>query len=192
MMRRCLHLTPFVLVACLVFAAGCEPSAADDPPHPESHPTEHDDSHHETHAHHGDSHGHADSHFHLAPKMVVLSRRFSAIWFAGKNQRIDMLEYQIHELEELYTEIERAAPTENGVDVAGRLKTDVISRLDDLKQAAKQTGNEESPPFNKLYKQMTADCSQCHADTGHDYLDVTLPTRNPYPNLDLGKQSASQ
>jgi hypothetical protein len=114
--------------------------------------------------------------------MMTLSRRFAAIWFAGRNNRSEMLHYQIHELEELLAEIEEASPTENGIDVANRLNSDVLSKLEAL-----ETRIDDPEAFEQSYREIAQNCSSCHADTGHDYIDVTVPTRNPYANIDLGR-----
>lgn len=198
MMRPLRYTTIAVLAVVLSASTACRSSSAEDnQPRDESSSeshhsgSDHHDSHHESSASNEESehdHGHADSHFHLAPKMVVLSRRFSAIWFAGLKGNHQMVHYQAHELEELLAEIKQASPTENGIDVARRLQSDVISKLEGLETATKDG---ETDTFRKSYKQVVQRCSGCHADTGHDYLNVTIPTRNPYPNMSLGGDQAS-
>ncbi len=185
-MRRCLS-TIFLLLSTTVLLIGCEnaPSdaskSADDSPRPAEAESSGDEEHHGTDDHAEHEHTEA-GHFHLAPKMVEMSRRFAAVWYAGRNEQFDLLDYQIHELEELQAEIKRAAPTENGVDVAARLQSDVLEPL----HALESYDGEDPDAFEKDYRAIVKNCSQCHADTGHDYLNVTMPTRNPYPNLSVG------
>jgi len=189
-MRRFHRATVFLISAALLLS-GCENApgdtskSADDSPHTaqtesHDHSEDHDEANPEKHEHADGEHTEGE-HFHLAPKMVELSRRFAAVWYAGRNEQFDLLDYQLHELEELQAEIKRAAPTENGVDVAARLKSDVLDPLHKLESYR----GENPEAFDKDYRRIVDNCSQCHADTGHDYLDVTMPTRNPYPNLSV-------
>lgn len=139
-------------------------------------PDEHPDEHGEEHGEH--DHGG----IHLADVMVELGRRYSAIWFAGQVGNEPMVEYQIHEIEEMYDEVAEASPTENGVDVASRLQSDVVEPLEGLSAAA---GESDIGGFEKTYTNIMDNCESCHADTGHDYLNLKKPEYNPYPNLDV-------
>jgi len=132
------------------------------------------------HAHDHGGEGHEE--MHLADVMVELSRRYSAIWFAGQTGNAPMIEYQIHEIEELYQEVEAASPTENGVDVASRLKADIVAPLEGLASAAEES---DLSAFEGRYDAIMTNCESCHADTGHDFINVKQPEYNPYPNLDM-------
>ncbi len=140
----------------------------------------------------GDEHGHEHSEHegdhggvHLADEMVELGRRYSAIWFAGEVGNAEMVDYQIHEIEEMLAELEAASPTENGVDVAGRLRSDVVDRLDELHVATRE-GEREA--FGETYEEVMEACESCHADTGHDFINLKEPEYNPYPNLDFAPE----
>lgn len=139
--------------------------------------------HHEEEAEeHGEhEHDHAEG-VHLADTMYELSRRYSAIWYAGELGNSEMLHYQAHELEEMVEGLEEASPKENGVDVVARLKSDVLQPIEDLETAV-EDGDRDA--FEDTYATIMENCESCHADTGHDYIDVKKPEYNPYPNLDF-------
>lgn len=139
----------------------------------------HDEEHgeHDEHAD-GDEHGHHDAH--LGGQMYELSRRFSAIWFAGKAGNKPMVKYQVHEMEEVIEEIEKSAPTENGVDVAERLQDDVGSRLEALEESV---GSDED--FEQTYRAIMGKCGTCHTQTNHGFIQPRIPEYNPYPNVKM-------
>lgn len=130
------------------------------------------------------SEGHEEHHhggIHLADIMQTVALRFSAIWFAGKAKNKEMVDYQLVELREAYREVEKASPVVHGVDVAERLE-DIINDIERLPKLVEK-GKEKS--FRNAYCGIVAKCSQCHADSGYDFIDVKIPYYNPYPNLKM-------
>lgn len=127
-----------------------------------------------------EAHEHDDDHFHLGGKMYEITRRFSAIWFAGEAGNAAMVKYQTHELEEVIAEIDEAKPKEAGVDVSSRLKSDVEAHFEDLEKHA-ESGDDRA--FEATYRKVMNNCTTCHADTKHGFIQVKLPEYNPYPNL---------
>ncbi|MFB6350985.1 MAG: hypothetical protein ABEN55_23415, partial [Bradymonadaceae bacterium] len=117
-----------------------------------------------------------------ADVMYELGRRISAIWFAGQVGNKAMVDYQVHEIEELHAELAKASPTENGVDVAARLKSDVLKPLEGL---SKTVGKSDLGDFEKTYTNIMKNCESCHTATGHDFINLKKPEYNPYPNLDM-------
>jgi cytochrome c553 len=119
---------------------------------------------------------------HLGESMNVLSRRFSAVWFAGKAGNAEMVDYQIHEIEELVEELKPAAPHENGIDVVERLETDILTGLEDVEKAVDAS---DPQAFEASYRRVMNSCGGCHHNTGHGFIKPKIPDYNPYPNLDL-------
>ncbi len=123
---------------------------------------------------------HDEEHFHLGGKMYEISRRFSAVWFAGQSGNAAMVKYQTHELEEVIEEIAEAKPMEEGVDVSARLKSDVEAHFEDLE---KQAEAKDKKAFEATYRKVMNNCTVCHADTKHGFIQVKVPDYNPYPNI---------
>jgi hypothetical protein len=135
----------------------------------------------EEHEHGEHEHDHAEG-VHLADTMYELSRRYSAIWYAGELGNAKMLHYQAHEIEEMVAGLEEASPKENGIDVVTRLKSDVLEPIEKLETAVEE-GDRDA--FKDTYTAVMKNCEECHADTAHDYINVKKPEYNPYPNLDF-------
>ena len=143
--------------------------------------TEGEDDHHEREEE-DHAHEHGEEGVHIADAMYELSRRFSAIWFAGQVENRAFVDYEIHEIEELQADLAAESPKEAGVDVAARLKSDVVEPLGKLSTAV---GESDLGKFDDVYHQIMKNCETCHADTGHDFINLKEPEYNPYPNLDL-------
>lgn len=124
-------------------------------------------------------HDHAEG-VHLGETMYELSRRFATVWFAGKAGNKQMVDYQIHEIEEVVEELEEPKPKEHGVDVHARLEADILPKLETIEEAV-EAG--DTAKFEETYRATISSCNNCHAMTEHDYVNVTVPEYNPYPNL---------
>lgn len=120
----------------------------------------------------------------LAGPMYELGRRFSAIWYAGRDGNMEMVDYQHHEIEELVEELEEGSPTENGVEVVPRLQNEVVKPIEEMEGDVEE-GDTEA--FESAYTDVMDNCTGCHADTDHAYLRVEKPEYNPYPNLRMEK-----
>ncbi|MFP4597726.1 MAG: hypothetical protein ACLFVJ_05715 [Persicimonas sp.] len=158
-------------VAIPFLTTGCEEQPHGEDERPEAHKdreAEHRDDHHDE--------------VHLGESMNELSMRFSAVWFAGKAGNAEMVDYQIHEIEEMVDELRPAAPQENGVDVVERLDADILSGLEDVEEAVESS---EPEAFEASYRSVMESCGSCHHSTGHGFIKPKIPDYNPYPNLDL-------
>jgi hypothetical protein len=152
---------------------------------------EHEDEHHEEHASKGseEHEGHHHGGVHLADIMQSMALRFSAMWFAGKHGNAEMLDYQLVEFREGIHKVEEARPKEHGVDVYKRLNRTVLKPIERLPKLVKDG---KTNKFKTTYKSITKACSSCHAASGYDFIDVKIPTRNPYTNLDFQVQQGSK
>jgi len=124
-------------------------------------------------------HGHG---VRLGLKMQNISHRFAAIWYAGNAERPEMLDYQVHELQETIEQIEQADIEENGIDVAEQLDVRVATPAEEFE---KLVANGKLEKFREQYRETIERCNSCHTATEHGFLEVTVPERNPYPNLRL-------
>ncbi len=184
--RKLLELVIALVVAAPLLATGCDRQAHGEDEAGEAREdrkSQHrDDQHGDDHD--GDDHDGDDHHdeVHLGESMNELTMRFSAVWFAGKAGNAEMVDYQIHEIEEMVDELRPAAPQENGVDVVERLDADILSGLEDVEEAVESSDPEA---FEASYRSVMKSCGSCHHSTGHGFIKPKIPDYNPYPNLDL-------
>src|SRR5690554_6925871 len=75
------------------------------------------DSHDEDHAH---------DEVHLGAHMFEIGRRYATVWYAGEAGNKAMVDYQIHEIEEVVDELREAKPMEEGVDVVAYFDRGVL------------------------------------------------------------------
>jgi hypothetical protein len=168
-------------------STGSQPGADEHGDHHGGEETSHgEDGEHGEHGEHGgeeEGHGHDHGGIRLGLKMQHVGHRFAAIWYAGRAEKLEMLDYQLHELRETAGQIQRADIEEHGVDVGKRLEANVLSGLDGLETAARK-GDIET--FESRYEAIRNGCNGCHDATEHGFIEVEKPTRNPYPNIELG------
>ena len=172
------------LALILVVAAGCDrpqPSATPTPPVTTAPaPGQQEAPAVDDHDH---EHGEARATIHLGNEMYHIARRISAVWYAGKAGNAEMVDYQLHEIEEAAETIEEAQIVEHGVAVGPEFQKTVASRFEEMETAVKKG---DMAAFEKLYTDTLAGCNACHARTDHGFIVIERPTRNPYPNLNLG------
>jgi cytochrome c553 len=46
-----------------------------------------------------------------------------------------------------------------------------------------QASAKDTAGFEKTYRKVMNNCTVCHADTKHGFIQVKIPEYNPYPNL---------
>jgi cytochrome c553 len=150
----------------------------------EAKPGTDDDHHEEEQAKEEDHHDHGHGGVHLGAKMHELGRRFAAVWFAGEAGNTRMVDYQLHEMEEVISEIKEADPTEHGINVADQLDARILGQLETLETSV----GSDKAKFKKTYRSVMKQCTSCHADTEHGFINVKIPEYNPYPNLEMKPQ----
>lgn len=174
---KCRRLPAILLAISLTVAlSGCEEPPADEPSdEPEVESSVVDD-------HHTHDDNYHDHDIELAQFMFDVSLRVAAIWFAGEANNTEMVEYQIHELEEIVDDIRAAAPEEAGIDIVEYFDTQILTQLEKAEEAIEE-GDQEG--FVAAYDAALTQCNSCHGATGYDFIRVVRPERNPYTNLDF-------
>ncbi|RAL22337.1 hypothetical protein DL240_10840 [Lujinxingia litoralis] len=132
-------------------------------------------------ARHQEAHAHDEGH--LGAHMYEIGRRYAAVWYAGKAGNAAMVDYQIHEIEEVIEELRAVRPVEEGVDVVDFFERGVLPGLERLEEAV-DAGDQAI--FEREYAAVFAQCNACHTATKHGFITVGRPEYNPYPNLKMG------
>ncbi|TXD37127.1 hypothetical protein FRC98_10350 [Lujinxingia vulgaris] len=123
---------------------------------------------------------HAHDEVHLGAHMFEIGRRYSAVWYAGEAGNKGMVDYQIHEIEEVIEELREAKPVEEGIDVVDYFDRSVLPGLEKIEEAI-EAG--DTATFEKEYDAVIAQCNACHTATKHDFIAIGRPQFNPYPNV---------
>lgn len=115
----------------------------------------------------------------LGDRMNTLARRFSAVWYAGRNGNKELAKYELHEMEEIIESVELLRPMENGVDVAS-----VLAAVNETQLAAVEKAVEagDVPAFEAAYKATMEACNACHVQSAHPFIRITIPEAPPVRN----------
>jgi len=112
--------------------------------------------------------------------MTEVQHRHATLWFAAEAENWPLVDYFLHELEEIIEDIEEIHPVYDGVPVAemlAEMTTPAIELLEDATDA------EDRVAFVAAYDQLTAACNACHIASDRDAIIMQRPTSPPLTNL---------
>lgn len=116
----------------------------------------------------------------LHTMMVDLGIRHASLWFAGDAENWALVDYIVHEMEELVEDMEELHPIYREVPVAELLGEMTHPAIEDLEDAA-EAGDREA--FIEAYDRLTAACNACHTASDREALVIQRPTAPPLTNL---------
>ena len=114
--------------------------------------------------------------------MGAVANRHAMLWFAGQAENWELVDYQIHEMEELIEEIEELHPVYDGIPVALLLGEMTHPAIDAL-ETAMAAGDRAA--FTSSFDRLTQACNSCHVAADREVLLVVRPSAPPITNLSL-------
>lgn len=112
--------------------------------------------------------------------MGGVADRHAMLWFAGEAENWELVDYQIHEMEELIEEIEELHPVYDDVPVArllGEMTHPAIEALETAMAAR------DLAAFTSSYDRLTQACNSCHVAADREVILVVRPSSPPITNL---------
>jgi hypothetical protein len=116
----------------------------------------------------------------LAAQMLELQHRHASLWFAAEAENWPLVDYMLHEIEELVEVIEGAHPTYRDVPVAemlGEITLPVIEEMEDAAEAG------DRATFVEWYHRFTDACNACHVAADRAVIVIQRPEAPPLTNL---------
>jgi hypothetical protein len=110
--------------------------------------------------------------------MSNVQSHHSKLWFAGKNQNWKLAEFEIKELNEIITDIQKYQKERKDSELIEMINP----ALDSIDLAVKQ---ENSASFISSYSLLTNSCNNCHRLTNFEYNIVKVPDSSPFSNQDF-------
>lgn len=90
------------------------------------------------------------------------------LWFSGSNKNWELAEFEIHEIEELFEDLE--------VYLADRNEAQYIPMIKPVLETLDKTIKEKNfEQFEKDFSLLTNTCNSCHTITNHDYIKIKIP-----------------
>jgi hypothetical protein len=114
--------------------------------------------------------------------MGAMATRHAMLWFAGQAENWALVDYQIHEMEELIEEIEELHPVYDGIPVAQLLGEMTHPAIEALEAAM---AARDRAAFTSSFDRLTQACNSCHVAADREVLLIIRPSSPPITNLSL-------
>jgi len=114
--------------------------------------------------------------------MGSVANRHAMLWFAGQAENWALVDYQIHEMEELIEEIEELHPVYDGIPVAQLLGEMTHPAMEALEAAL---AARDRAAFTSSFDRLTQACNSCHVAADREVILVVRPSSPPITNLSI-------
>ncbi len=101
------------------------------------------------------------------------------LWLAGSAGNWRLAAYEAAELGETFDDISSYQDTWKSVPVAQLVKANIEPALKSVDAAI---AHHDMAAFKSAFGALTAACNACHKAAQHDFLDIKVPTGDPFPD----------
>ena len=101
------------------------------------------------------------------------------LWLAGSTGNWKLAAYEADELGETFDDVTTYQRTWKNVPVAKLVKSLLVPAL---KKVDAAIASKNTADFKGAYEGLTAACNACHVAAKHEFLEIQVPTGNPYPD----------
>lgn len=109
--------------------------------------------------------------------MGSIQNHHNKLWFAGTSENWELAEFEIHEIEEIFEDIQTTHPD--------REETQLLSMIEPgLNEVDEAIDNKDVAAFKNAYQNLTNVCNTCHRATKHEFVRIVIPTAPSYTNQD--------
>jgi hypothetical protein len=99
------------------------------------------------------------------------------LWLAGSAGNWKLADYEAGELRETFDDISNYQATWKSVPVAQLVKANIEYALKGVEAAI---AHQDEAAFKRAFVALTAGCNVCHKAAQHDFLDIKVPTGDPF------------
>ena len=110
--------------------------------------------------------------------MSSIQNHHTKLWFAGKNANWDLADFEIHELMEIFDDIQNYETDR----MESRSIPIIYAPLDSINFAIQQ---KKQKLFQRDFNLLTNTCNACHREVNFGFNVVTIPQFNPFANQDF-------
>ena len=104
----------------------------------------------------------------LGELMGSIQMHHSKLWFAGKAKNRKLAEFELHELKEIIADVSTFQSERKESEQIGMISP----ALDIIETAIKENN---SPLFERSYRQLTNSCNNCHRINHYEYIIIKVP-----------------
>lgn len=110
--------------------------------------------------------------------MSSIQHHHIKLWFAGLNNNWELAKFEIHEIDEVFEDIENYKKDKAETQQIPMIKPSIKNMESIVK-------NKDSLNFEKGFTQLTNNCNNCHIATEHRFIKIKIPTNNPFSNQEF-------
>ena len=111
--------------------------------------------------------------------MSTLQLRHAKLWYAAQAQNWDLVEFELHEIDESFERVVRWHPEEDGISVPSSLETHLKPARETL---AKSASSRNLATFETAFDRLTQGCNGCHRSMAHGFIVIQRPSAPPVSN----------
>ena len=100
------------------------------------------------------------------------------LWFAGQNQNWELADFEVHEIMEAISDIQKYQTERKESQLIGM----ILPALDSVNTAIKLKNKVQ---FKSCYTSLTNTCNNCHRAAGFEFNVVKIPDTPPFSNQDF-------
>ena len=119
--------------------------------------------------------------YHLVEKMTQYQYYSHKVWLAGEASNQELVNFYLHEMEEVAEELIEKKVKYDGYDIAKLTEKMLLPAIEKLEESAS-----DSASFNDNYQLLIKSCNTCHTTTNHGFIKIIRPQTNPF-NHDFKK-----
>jgi hypothetical protein len=101
------------------------------------------------------------------------------LWLAASTGDWKLAAYEASELGETFDDVAAYQPTWNKVPVAQLVKAIMEPAIKKVNDAI---AGKNAAGFKAAYGTLTAACNSCHMAAQHEFIEITVPAGNPFPD----------
>lgn len=121
----------------------------------------------------------------LGDFMSGIQIHHSKLWFAGQNQNWELADFEIHEIEEAFEDIEEYHK--------GRKEIEQIDMIKPALESLDAAIDQRDPiAFNTGFNILTNTCNACHQVAEHGFVVVKIPDTQLFSNQDFAVQGEKE
>ena len=100
--------------------------------------------------------------------MGHIRTQHSKLWFSGINKNWELAEFNLHEIQERFEDIEKYRADKKEVQFVPMIEPVMDSLKNDIRE-------KNFVKFEKNFLLLTNTCNSCHKLTKHDYIEIKIP-----------------
>jgi len=116
----------------------------------------------------------------LAIYMGRLQLFADKLWWAGKAQNKELVQFYLHEMEEAMEEVHEAGIVHDGVNISDLVEPYGLLAIERMEKI-----DLDSASFSNGYSDLVSSCNGCHKASNYSFIKIKIPESPVFSNQDM-------